>query len=292
MSTLTGVLAFCGYVINTLFWFPLVFGLGLVKLIPIAPLRRFCSWAVDRCATAWISINNLNQKLLSGTQVVVGKLPELSPKQWYLLISNHQSWVDILVLQRVFNHRIPFLKFFLKAELIFVPFIGLCWWALDFPFMRRFSKAYLEKHPNMKGKDIEATRKACDKYKNSPVTITNFVEGTRFTESKHKRQNSPFDQLLRPKVGGVAFTLDAMSGQLQQLLNVTIHYPYGIPTFWQFLKGQVPQIDVSVSTHSLEPLLNWRYQTPEDKIRFQTWLNDLWQEKDRQLNELSNNGKS
>ncbi|MEZ4565573.1 MAG: 1-acyl-sn-glycerol-3-phosphate acyltransferase [Desulfobacterales bacterium] len=34
----------------------------------------------------------------------------------YLVISNHRSWTDIFVLQHIFNHRIPFLKFFLKKE--------------------------------------------------------------------------------------------------------------------------------------------------------------------------------
>ncbi len=61
----------------------------------------------------------------------------LHQRGWYLVSSNHQSWVDILVLQRIFHGRIPFLKFFLKQELIWVPVIGLAWWALDFPFMKR-----------------------------------------------------------------------------------------------------------------------------------------------------------
>ncbi|TKB51032.1 acyltransferase [Ferrimonas sediminicola] len=288
LSTVRGLLAFFGYVLNTLFWFPVVFILGILKLLPIASLKRACSWAADQCATAWISINNLNQAVLSGSRMVVDSLPELSPRQWYMVISNHQSWVDILVLQRLFNRRIPFIKFFLKWELIFVPVIGLCWWALDFPFMRRFSGQYLKKNPHMKGKDIETTKKACEKYKNSPVAIMNFVEGTRFTETKRQRQNSPFPQLLRPKAGGLAFTLDAMGPRLQQMLDVTIYYPDGAPSFWDYLCGRVPEIRVSVDQHSLEELHDIGYDSPEQRAEFQQWLNGLWHEKQRQLARCGN----
>ncbi|SDI32582.1 1-acyl-sn-glycerol-3-phosphate acyltransferase [Ferrimonas sediminum] len=287
MTTLRGVLAFLGYIINTLLWFPMVFGLGLLKLLPIAPLKRLCSWGADRCATTWIAINNLNQRLLSGTQVVVHPLPELSDREWYMVIANHQSWVDILMLQRLFIGKIPFIKFFLKAELIFVPFIGLCWWALDFPFMRRFNRQYLEKYPHMKGKDVETTRKACEKYKHSPVTIMNFVEGTRYTRAKHQRQESPFDQLLRPKAGGLAFTLDAMGTRLDKMLDVTIYYPDGAPSFWDFMCGRVRQVEISVEARSMEPLHRLGYDTPEDKAAFQDWLNTLWQEKERLLAQRS-----
>ena len=57
----------------------------------------------------------------------------------YLVLANHQSWVDILVLQKVFNRRIPLLRFFLKRQLFWVPLLGLAWWALDFPFMGRYT---------------------------------------------------------------------------------------------------------------------------------------------------------
>ena len=49
----------------------------------------------------------------------------LARQEWYLMTSNHQSWADILVLQKVTNRRVPSLKFFLKQELIWVPLLGL-----------------------------------------------------------------------------------------------------------------------------------------------------------------------
>ena len=91
----------------------------------------------------------------SGTELQVDGLENLKPDEWYMMIANHQSWVDILVLLRVFNRRIPYLKFFLKKSLIWVPLLGLAWWALEFPFMRRYSKAEIDRNPSLRGKDIE-----------------------------------------------------------------------------------------------------------------------------------------
>ncbi|MBY5982213.1 acyltransferase [Ferrimonas balearica] len=279
VSTLRGLLSFSGYVINTLFWFPWVILLGLLKLLPIAPLRRGCTVLLDGIAGIWIGINNLNQRLLSRTRVITHALPELNPKQWYLVIANHQSWVDILMLQRVFNGKIPFLKFFLKRELLYVPFLGLCWWALDFPFMRRYSKSFLAKNPHLKGKDREATRKACEKFHYQPVSIMNFVEGTRFTPTKKALQESPFPTLLKPKVGGVAMSLDAMGGKMKRLLDVTIYYPAGIPSFWDYLCGRVPKVELWIEEHCLEPINRLDYQKREDKGAYQSWLNQIWSQK-------------
>ncbi|GAA5186902.1 acyltransferase [Ferrimonas gelatinilytica] len=290
LSLFRGVVALSGYVANTLFCAPLVLLLGMVKLLPIPTLRRGCSILVDEIATFWISVNNLNQRLLSRTQMITHALPPLSPKQWYLVISNHQSWVDILLLQRVFNRKIPFLKFFLKRELIFVPVLGLAWWALDFPFMRRYSKAFLAKNPHLRGRDQATTRKACEKFHHQPVSVMNFVEGTRFTPVKQQRQESPFPNLLKPKVGGIALALDAMGGKLDTLLDVTIHYPHGIPTFWDYLCGRVPRVEVMVESHSLTEVNRWNYQKREERTVYQSWLNQIWQQKAVKLASLTQSG--
>src|SRR5579863_10046354 len=111
----------------------------------------------------------LIKALVTRTRWVVDGLQGLNRGGWYLVLSNHQSWVDIPVLQRTFNRRIPFLKFFLKQQLKWVPVLGLAWWALDFPFMQRYSKETLEQHPELRGKDKEATRIACERFRDLPV---------------------------------------------------------------------------------------------------------------------------
>jgi 1-acyl-sn-glycerol-3-phosphate acyltransferase len=241
----------------------------------------------------WISVNTINQNIFSRTQFHSKGDDGLSQKDWYLVISNHRSWVDILVLQRVFNRKIPFLKFFLKKELIWVPFLGLAWWALDFPFMHRYSKALLAKHPHLKGKDLENTRKACEKFMSKPVSIMNFVEGTRITSEKHLRQKSQFEHLLKPKAGGMAFVLGAMGEQLHKLLDVTIYYPQGTPTYWEFVCGKVKDVQVQIRILSIQELMESDafgsdyFENSAQRVKFQRWLTELWQQKDQDLKVLS-----
>lgn len=277
------------YFLNTFFWVWPILLLSLLKLLPFSAWQTAMSYLLDACATAWISLNNVNQRCTSRTRWEVNGLEGLSRHDWYLVIANHQSWVDILVLQRIFNRRIPFLKFFLKKELIWVPFLGLAWWALDFPFMRRYSKDFLAKHPELKGKDMETTRKACEKFRFKPVSIMNFVEGTRFSAAKHNQQGSPYQFLLKPKAGGMAFVLSAMGEQLHKLVDVTIDYPQGIPTYWDFVCGRVNNIRVNVNVTPIQELFQKGYfsssyfdEEPQ-RQRFQDWLNMTWQAKDNYL---------
>ena len=289
---LLGVVSVTIYFINTVIWATPIILLSVCKLIPVRLWQTFITYLLDSCATAWIGVNNLNQRLLSNTTWHVNGLSQLTPHDWYLIIANHQSWVDILVLQRIFNRRIPFLKFFLKKELIWVPILGLAWWALDFPFMRRYTKAFLAKNPHMKGKDMETTRRACEKFQYKPVSIMNFVEGTRFTKAKHDAQHSPFTHLLKPRAGGVAFVLSAMGDQLHKLIDVTIDYPNGVPSFWDFVSGKVKEIRVEVMVTPIKDIMDGGFfsdtyfSDPAQRERFQQWLNSRWTEKDQLLTTL------
>ena len=291
-----GVISVIGYVVNTVFWVIPIVIFSFLKIIPFAPWQTFISYFLDGCATAWITFNNLNQKLTSRTKWQVVGTEAMTLNDWYLVISNHQSWVDILVLQRIFNRKIPFLKFFLKKELIWVPFLGIAWWALDFPFMSRHSKSYLAKNPHMKGKDLENTRKACEKFKHKPVSVMNFVEGTRLTPEKHAKIANGYEYLLKPKAGGMAFVLGAMGEQLHKLVDVTIYYPQGIPTFWDFVSGRVKSIQVDVRILPIEDILNSDhfamdyYENPAQRAKFQQWLNTLWTEKDQTIKRMAGKG--
>lgn len=282
-----GVLALLLYAINTLFWFLPLMLLAVLKLLPLKRWQAWLTYLLDAIAVAWISMNNVTTRLFTRIDWQVEGLEALSRKDWYLLLANHQSWADILVLQNLFNRRIPFLKFFLKKELLYVPFMGLAWWALDFPFMKRYSKAELAKKPELQGKDIETTRKACAKFRFKPVTVMNFVEGTRFTKGKHDKQQSPYQHLLKPKAGGVAFVLGAMGQQLHKILDVTIHYPERIPTFWDYISGAVHAIRVHVRVLPITEQLLGDYQDPAFRASFQHWVNELWQYKDQQLQQMA-----
>lgn len=288
---LIGSISVIAYFLNTVFWVIPIVLLSFLKLIPIKLWQTMVSHLLDGCATSWISVNNVNQTISSRTHWQVSGIDNLTKEDWYLVISNHQSWVDILVLQRVFNRKIPFLKFFLKKELIWVPFLGIAWWALDFPFMHRYTKSFLAKNPHLKGKDLESTQKACEKFRFKPVSIMNFVEGTRWTERKANHSN--FAHLLKPKAGGMAFVLSAMGSQLHKLLNVTIHYPNGVPTFWDFVCGKVKSVQVKVNVLSIDEILNSDafaidyFDNSAQRVKFQAWLNQLWEQKDQELKQMS-----
>ncbi|QUX92426.1 acyltransferase [Marinomonas sp. A3A] len=285
LSAAKGAVSFILIVVNTLLCFIPVMVLALFKCVfPFASVRAFLNVILDNIATFWIGVNNVNQRVLGKSVLHVSGENDFVLKDWYMITANHQSWVDILVLQRLFNRRIPFIKFFLKRELIWVPFIGLAWWALEFPFMKRYSSALLKKRPELKGKDIEVTKRACDKFQYFPVSIMNFLEGTRFTPEKHDQQSSQYKHLLMPKAGGLSFALNAMDGKLHQLIDVTIVYPEGIPNFFDYLCGKVPEIKVHLRVMSIENSLLGDYQNDADyRAYFQQWVNELWQQKDQQF---------
>jgi 1-acyl-sn-glycerol-3-phosphate acyltransferase len=289
-SILQGVVTISLLTANVLFWsVPLMFVALLKALVPIAAWRRLTSRWMIRLAEFWISTNNAIFGLTKALQLDVRGAQELRPEEWYLVIANHQSWVDILVLQAAFNHRIPFLKFFLKQQLIWVPVLGLCWWALDFPFMRRHSAEYLAKHPEMRGKDLAATRKACEKFREIPTSVMNFVEGTRFTEEKRLRTKSPYRHLLAPKAGGAAYVLSAMGGTLRAMLDVTIAYRKGIPTLWDLCCGHLEQpVIVDVRRREIDQWTAAGDYTEDRgfKKRFRSSLDNIWAEKDARLDEL------
>src|SRR5674476_459413 len=246
-SPLVGLIAIVLMVANALFWVPILLLFSCVKLlIPVKKVRLLIDPILLHIAEAWIAGNSGWMRLTQRTTWDVQGIENLNYHNWYLVNCNHQSWVDILVLQRLFNRRIPLLKFFLKQQLIWVPVMGLAWWALDFPFMRRHSEEFLKKHPEMRGKDQATTRQACEKFALIPTSVMNFLEGTRFTPAKHQRQQSPYKHLLKPKAGGMALALNAMGDKFQAILDVTIVYPDGAPDFWQFLKGKLKHVTVRV----------------------------------------------
>ena len=265
---------------------PLLFFALLKALVPISSFRTFSSAVIVKIAECWAEMCKQIFALTTPTEWDVRGVDNLNPLQSYMIISNHQSWVDIPALIQSLNGKIPYFKFFLKKELVWVPLLGLAWWALDYPFMKRYSKAFLAKNPDMKGSDFEITKASCEKFKAIPVSLMNFVEGTRFTNGKRSRQSSPYQHLLRPKSGGVAFAVQVMGQQLKQVLDVTIVYPGDeIPGFWALMSGQVSKVVVDVTLRELDDaLIGGDYETDREyRKQFHGWMAKVWQEKDHNI---------
>ncbi|MDP1735598.1 MAG: acyltransferase [Sulfuritalea sp.] len=288
-APLIGLIASLLLALNALFWVPILLLFAIVKLIlPFKTVRLWIDPVLVAIAEIWIACNSGWMALTQRTTWDVEGIAGLDPHNWYLVNSNHQTWADIFVLQHLFNRRIPLLKFFIKDQLKWVPVMGLAWWALDFPFMRRHSEEYLKLHPEMRGKDQAATRRACEKFALIPTSVMNFLEGTRFTRAKHQRQQSPYRHLLKPKAGGIALALNAMGDRFQAILDVTIVYPDGAPNFWEFLCGKLKRVTVRVQILPVpEHLMHSDYAgDAEVRAAFQRWVQQLWQDKDEQISRL------
>lgn len=285
--TLRGVITAVLLGLNTLLVAASLVPPALVKLlVPAEVVRRGCDRILNRLASIWVGVNSAWIAAVRPTVWDVTGVDGLHARGWYLVSSNHRSWVDILVLQRVFHRRIPFLKFFLKCELIWVPVIGLAWWALDFPFMKRGRGA------GARHSDLQTTREACEKFRRIPTSVINFVEGTRFTPAKQTQQRSPYRHLLKPRAGGMGIALATMGEQFEALLDVTIVYPRGTPRFWDLLTGRVEAVTVRVTQRPIpsEVLGGDPVADPGYRRRIGDWLDAQWAEKDVLIDELLRDG--
>lgn len=272
----TGAVTLLMFIVIITFWFLVMLPGVLLRCLPIHRVQRLASRYCVWIATNWVATDRLMLRLLHRVQWQLEIEGELDPRRSYLLLSNHQSWADILVLFDVFHGRTPFARFFLKRDLLWVPIVGVVCWAMDFPFMTRKAGA----------SDLATTRRACELYREVPVTVVNFLEGTRFTPEKHARSKSPYARLLKPKAGGVAYTLGAMGDQFAGIIDVTLQYePAAKPLAWSWLSGEQGRVRLHAVVREVPvELLQGDYQKdPAHRERVQRWLHQLWSEKDARL---------
>lgn len=272
---------------NTLFHATLILALALAKAaLPLRRARAVISRWMPALGESWIAVNGWTMARFTPIRWVVSGDAAFNHARRYLVLSNHQSWVDIPVLQKVLNRRIPFQRFFLKDSLKWVPVMGLVWWAMDFPFMKRASKSQIQKDPSLARRDIETARRACAKFREIPVSVMNFVEGTRANAAK--LEQSGYRHLLKPKSGGVAQVMNSMGELLDGIVDVTIVYPQGRPSVIDLFAGRVREIRVDLRLRPVPAeLVGGDYENDRDyRLRFQQWLNGLWSEKDARISEL------
>ena len=289
MSTIRAALIFPIHLVlqfsNLGFWGASIIVLGLVRLLlPVPRISNFLLRVMHRLYSAFAIISVAMIKIFNRIEIQIDIDEALSKQKWYLITANHISYLDIILLIDFCAPRIPAPKFFVKKQVIYLPFVGLAAWALDMPFMRRYSQAYLIKYPHLKGKDIETTRKSCEKFIDTPTTIINFVEGTRFTPKKHAQHKSPYSHLLRPKAGGIAFTLSAMGELFSNILDITIAYPNSTHPMIDMLSGRMTKIGIEVKTLEIAPeLIGDYFQDRKFQTGFQSWINRLWEDKNKRM---------
>ena len=273
---------------STFFHGPPVLALGLTKLFKK-------SKKVDetniKITNSWLTVNNwLIDHVLPNTEwdITIDEGLDLNLQGRYLMTCNHQSWVDTTVNQYFGLTRMPLTRFFTKWELIFIPFVGQAFKILGFPMMKRHSKEQIAKNPELKYRDMEEARKSCEQLLSQPFTLLNYLEGTRFTPEKHAQQQSPYQNLLKPKAGGLALALNILGDQVDALVDMTIVYPNGAPGYGEFWLGEVPHIAVDLRKIEIPTWVHGGNYEDDAEFRekFQHWVDELWTEKDQLITRM------
>jgi 1-acyl-sn-glycerol-3-phosphate acyltransferase len=289
MSSLKGLVSLVLLVVTTLFWAVPLILLTLLKLItPVRQWRRRMLGGLNGVAQAWVGGNLWWIRHWIRPRVDI-RLPEgLSSDQWWLVLANHRSWTDIFLLFMALHRRLPMPRFFIKRQLVWIPVIGLAFWALEFPFLRRYSRQQVQRNPRRARLDRQAIQRMCEHAREMPVAIFNFAEGTRFTPAKQASQQSPYRHLLRPRAGGVAQVVNLLGDRLDGILDVTLHYGDPQPTFWDFLCGRMGAVRLEARRLEVPAwMLEGQLDDPQYKECFHSWLNALWQEKDEHFSQPS-----
>ena len=127
---LQGGIALLVVVVNTIVLTTVIVFFSIIKFIaPKGRARNLMTRLLSSLGELWVSINKCVVWFYRGMEWDVQCPDGINRRGHYLVFSNHQSWVDILVLQHCLNRRAPFMRFLLKQQLIWVPFLGLAWWA-------------------------------------------------------------------------------------------------------------------------------------------------------------------
>lgn len=294
MKIIRGALVCFLLLVSSLFFaLAIIIFAGIVKLIPSKKWRHCGKTYLQNFPIWWMDANSLILKTTTAGKLVIKGDGQLKRDGWYMVVSNHQTWVDILIISLALHRRVPVLKFFMKKQLLWsLPIVGLACYVLGYPFMQRHTRDDVRKNPALKNQDIETTRKACEQFKEYPTSVISFAEGTRFTAEKHAKQDSPFENLLKPRSGGTAIVVSELSDKLDGLIDTTIFYDKpGLP-FWDFACGNFKKIIVEYELVELkEELFGNYYEDRAYRARFAQWLNQLWMKKDQKLKQLKKNEK-
>jgi len=285
LATATGVIAANSFGGSIPLWL-----MGVGKVITGASIA---DKAVIKIATHWISSNSaLIDNMLPRKDWRINLPDDIHINGKYLLVSNHQSWVDTSIVQYIGEKRLPLTRFFTKFELIYIPIVGQAFYFLDFPMMRRHSKEAIAKNPALKGKDIEEAKRACALLKDKPFTLLNYLEGTRFTKAKQAQQKSPYTHLLKPRAGGLSLAISALGEDIDGILDMTIVYPDGVPSYGDLWKGNIKRLGVDLRYIDIpdalfESIKQGGYENDEDtKAQMFDWVEQVWHQKDERISTM------
>lgn len=250
-----------------------------LSFCPSSKVRQGIRGFMDRMINVWVAGNRWMIRRLNviSIETIFDQQLEIERNQWQIVICNHQSWADVIVLQIALLDNVPPIKFFTKREFIWVPVLGFVLWILKFPYVLRASTGLKRTEASRNQLNAHSMHRARRQFHERPVSILIFCEGTRFNQEKYRAQQSSYRNLLRPKIGGLAFTIEALQSKTSHLLDVTLVYEGKTPNFWNFLCGKCRRVKVLTRKVLIKELL-------EPSIR--SGIRELWQAKDREIDRL------
>lgn len=265
---------------------PLVI-INIPRIIPNKKLKQKLGSISNKMGTATVGAIAISLSLLHQLEWEF-EIPEnLSINDWYIAMSNHQSWADIFILLIAGHKKIPLLKFFMKKELQWIPIIYLVHKTIDMPFLHRHSPEQIKANPELKKLDFENAKTAAKRFSRNPSTAFSFAEGTRFSQFKHLEQQSPYPNLLKPKVGALSIALSGMP-EVKTLIDFTIVYSSNKRTAWQFLCGDLNKAKIIAKTYKIpKNLQSYTYENKSEyRKQFQLFIDEIWQKKQSMISEL------
>ncbi|REG84836.1 acetyltransferase [Marinomonas pollencensis] len=282
---LIGVMSFCFMCGNVLFWAGLMHVFAVSRLWQKKRSLARTEKLYDVCFSGWISTNEWWFQRVLGVYWQLDESMQKDFEHWHLMVANHRSWADVYIILAQLNGRRPLPRVFIKQILFWLPLVGSAAWLMGFPFMKRYSKAKLQKSPHLKGKDLATTRQSCERFMQRPNSVLSFVEGTRFSPKKHRQQGVPYHCLLKPKAGGVSLVLQAMPGKFSRLTDINVLYGQKNISFWDLLCGRLTEAQLIVRDVALpESMLQPTYQAAtSDREDFFAWFNLYWHDKDSRM---------
>ncbi len=249
--------------------------------------EKFCYRSSIIIARVWGNLMRwLLMKTISTDIQISGDQPD--PNATYLLIANHQSWIDILMIMVALGPGTTLPRFFMKWQLIYVPVIGSCAFALDFPIMRRYTQEDIKKKPELKHRDFNYAQRVLSRHPDQPCIVVNFAEGTRFTKEKHVRNKSPYRHLLKPKVAGPQLTLNSLHDRLDGIVDITLCYRNSRLGLWSLLSGTIPLISIHREVLEIPARLKKTPEKLSDFKDFRGFMNERWALKDALLDQMLN----
>lgn len=206
-------------------------------------------------------------------------------KENVMVIANHQAMTDINTLFRLARRqeRIGDLKWFVKDIIKYVPGVGWGMIFLDCIFLKRDWK-----------RDKDRLYRQLSRFQEEqiPIWTLSFVEGTRIRPHKHaasieyaqSKGLKALDHLLLPRTKGFCLTLDALRGHLDAVYDTTIAYIGGVPSLWQWCRGDVSRVGLHVRRFEISSL-------PQNEEELAAWVQARWREKDRLLGHFYTHGE-